>query len=110
MKNHPLSTADYVSQLRSFECALESALESRDWEQMISVNQQLQHCFEQLSDSGLTEQPDIREALTRVQILCSALIQVCSRHRADTLAVIKKTRQNTVALSCYQQFRQSGQP
>lgn len=110
MKNDPLSTADYVSQLRSFEYALESALESRDWEQMISVNQQLQHCFGQLSDYGLTEQPVIREALTRVQILCSALIQVCSRQRADTLAVIKQTRQNTAALSRYQQFKHSGQP
>lgn len=110
MKNYPLSTADYVDQLKSFEYALENTLESRDWEQMISVNQQLQHCFQQLSDSGLTEQPTIREALNRVQILCSALIQVCTRHQADTLSLIKKTQKDSSALSSYQQFRQSGQP
>ncbi|USE37648.1 hypothetical protein [Endozoicomonas sp. SCSIO W0465] len=102
MKDHSLSVTDYVNKLRSFELALEASLEAKDWDRMMAVNQELQVFFQQLSDAGLTDQPGIQEALARVQVLCSALIQVCVRHRADTLSVIKKNRNDSSALSSYQ--------
>ncbi len=102
MQDHSLPITDYLNKLRSFELALEASLELRDWDQMMVVNQDLQRCFQKLADAGLTEQPQIQEALSRVQVLCMALIQICVRHRADSLSVIKKTRKDSSALSSYQ--------
>ncbi|MGI2028083.1 hypothetical protein ACTL6P_20025 [Endozoicomonas acroporae] len=102
MKDHSLSVTDYVDKLRSFELDLEASLESKDWDRMIAVNQDLQGFFQQMSDAGVTNQPPVQGALARVQVLCSALMQVCTRHRADSLSVIKKTRKDSLALSSYQ--------
>ena len=62
-------TREYESTLRSFEQSLEQSLEDKDWDRMMSVNQELQSYFQMLSDDGVVSLPPVQRALTRVQVL-----------------------------------------
>ncbi|WP_299730447.1 hypothetical protein [uncultured Endozoicomonas sp.] len=95
-------TTEYESVLREFEQSLEQSLEAKDWDRMMSVNQELQRYFQILSDDGVVGLPPVQRALTRVQVLFDALIQVCIRHRSGSLAMIKQTQNSGYALARYE--------
>ena len=92
---------DYTQQLRSLEYKLEAALEQKDWDKIMVVNQDLQNCCVQLVEEGYLEQPGIQQSLYRIQELCSHLISICEQHRAESLAAIKKNKKESAALSSY---------
>ncbi|MGB0361014.1 MAG: hypothetical protein ACPGEF_06380 [Endozoicomonas sp.] len=102
------NTKEFESTLRSFEQSLEQALEDKDWDRMISVNQELQNYFQFLSNQGVISLPSIQKALTRVRILLDALIQVCIRHRSGSLAMIKQTQKGSYALARYEESQYKG--